>query len=301
MKKRCLIFILTVIFAISAAITFVGCQSADRNDIQGTYEMTEWSKYYEDNVATDIIERDGVKAYIVITGEDRGFYVYSDNSTPLYCKQVELTYDYSSSDPDKLIKVTLKDGLGVSMSFTTSKTSTDVKLKDHKIKFLDQKESMKVFTRISKKTDLSTVNEKVGQTLTYVDFEDAPFDCLYEYVYDVSDSSYYEQVERYVYYFVKLDVTTNKATVYYCKKSDLVQNTVVQDIVIDKTNNTLTVGSDVFAITYDNGDCFFSQQLTFNEGEEDQFDATCWLSRIITTADIDTLCSERLDDYKLWN
>ena len=76
MKKRCLIFILTAIFAIISLTTLVACENADKNDINGTYELTKWTIDYEDNVPTDIMERDEVEAYVVITGQDKGFYVY---------------------------------------------------------------------------------------------------------------------------------------------------------------------------------------------------------------------------------
>ena len=299
MKKRCFIFILTAIFAITMFATLVACENAGKNDIKGTYELTTWDYYYEDNVATDIMERDEVKAYVVITGQDKGYYVYQSKSTPLYCKQVKVELEYSSSDPEKVIVVRLKDGMGWKISFTTSKTSKDVKLKDHKIKFLDQKQSLKEFTRISKATDLSVVNKEVGATLTYVDFEHAPFDCWYEYVYETSKPEHYKDVERYVYYFVKTDVTTNKATAYYCLKSDLVQRTTTLDTSLDLAQNTFTVGEDTFSISYENDDCHLSNIRTVNSGEIDQYDVTTWLSRAYVT-DIEALCAERLEEYRAY-
>ncbi|MDY4592326.1 MAG: hypothetical protein SO434_02855 [Eubacteriales bacterium] len=297
MKKRCLIFILTAIFAIISLTTLVACENADKNDINGTYELTKWTIDYEDNVPTDIMERDEVEAYVVITGQDKGFYVYQSKSTPLYCKQVKIELEYSSTDPEKVIVVRLKDGMGWSMSFTTSKTSKDVMLKDKNLKIFDQKASLKEFTRISKATDLSAVNAKVGQTLTYVDFEYAPFDCWYEYVYETSKPEHYADVERYVYYFVKTDVKTNKAKAYYCLKSDLVQRTTTLDTSLDLAQNTFTVGADTFSISYENDDCHLSYNYAVNSGEIDQYDVTCWLSRAYVT-DIDALCAERLEEYR---
>ena len=297
MKKRCLIFILTAIFAIISLTTLVACENADKNDINGTYELTKWTIDYEDNVPTDIMERDEVEAYVVITGQDKGFYVYQSKSTPLYCKQVKVELEYSSTDPEKVIVVRLKDGMGWSMSFTTSKTSKDVMLKDKNLKIFDQKASLKEFTRISKATDLSAVNAKVGQTLTYVDFEYAPFDCWYEYVYETSKPEHYADVERYVYYFVKTDVKTNKAKAYYCLKSDLVQRTTTLDTSLDLAQNTFTVGADTFSISYENDDCHLSYNYAVNSGEIDQYDVTCWLSRAYIT-DIDALCAERLEEYR---
>lgn len=299
MKKRCFIFILTAIFAITMLTTLVACENAGKNDIKGTYELTTWDYYYEDDVATDIMERDEVKAYVVITGQDKGYYVYQSKSTPLYCRQVKVELEYSSSDPEKVIVVRLKDGMGWKISFTTSKTSKDVKLKDHKIKFLDQKQSLKEFTRISKATDLSAVNKEVGATLTYVDYEYAPFDCWYEYVYETSKPEHYKDVERYVYYFVKTDVTTNKATAYYCLKSDLVQRTTTLDTSLDLARNTFTVGETTFSISYENDDCHLSYNYVVNSGEIDQYDVTCWLSRAYVT-DIDALCAERLEEYRAY-
>lgn len=297
MKKRCLIFILTAIFAIISLTTLVACENADKNDINGTYELTKWTIDYEDNMPTDIMERDEVEAYVVITGQDKGFYVYQSKSTPLYCKQVKIELEYSSTDPEKVIVVRLKDGMGWSMSFTTSKASKDVMLKDKNLKIFDQKASLKEFTRISKATDLSAVNAKVGQTLTYVDFEYAPFDCWYEYVYETSKPEHYADVERYVYYFVKTDVKTNKAKAYYCLKSDLIQRTTTLDTSLDLTQNTFTVSEDTFSIVYENDDCFLSFNYVVNEGELDQYDVTCWLSRAYVT-DIDALCAERLEEYR---
>ncbi len=296
MKKRCLIFILTAIFAIISLTTLVACENADKNDINGTYELTKWTIDYEDNVPTDIMERDEVEAYVVITGQDKGFYAYQSKSTPLYCKQVKIELEYSSTDPEKVIVVRLKDGMGWSMSFTTSKTSKEVMLKDKNPKIFDQKASLKEFTRISKATDLSSVNTKVGQTLTYVDFEYAPFDCWYEYVYETSKPEHYADVERYVYYFVKTDVKTNKAKAYYCLKSDLVQRTTTLDTSLDLAQNTFTVGADTFSISYENDDCHLSYNYAVNSGEIDQYDVTCWLSRAYVT-DIDALCAERLEEY----
>ena len=299
MKKRCFIFILTAIFAITMLTNLVACENADKNDIKGTYELTTCDYYYEDDVATDIMERDEVKAYVVITGQDKGYYVYQSKSTPLYCRQVKVELEYSSSDPEKVIVVRLKDGMGWKISFTTSKTSKDVKLKDHKIKFLDQKQSLKEFTRISKATDLSAVNKEVGATLTCVDYEYAPFDCWYEYVYETSKPEHYEDVERYVYYFVKTDVTTNKATAYYCLKSDLVQRTTTLDTSLDLAQNTFTVGETTFSISYENDDCHLSNIRTVNSGEIDQYDVTTWLSRAYVT-DIEALCAERLEEYRAY-
>ncbi len=300
MKKRCFIFFLTVIFTIILLATLIACENADKNDIKGTYELTTWDYYYEDDVATDIMERDEVKAYVVIAGQDRGFYVYQSKSTPLYCRQVKVELEYSSSDPEKIIVVRLNDGMGWKISFTTSKISKDVKLKDHKIKFLDQKKSLKEFTRISKATDLSTVNKEVGATLTYVDYEHAPFDCWYEYVYETSKPEHYEDVERYVYYFVKTDVTTNKATAYYCLKSDLVQRTTTLDTSLDLAQNEFTIGETMFSISYENDDCMLSNVQTVSQSEADRYDVTTWLSRIASVADIDALCAERLEEYRTY-
>ena len=301
MKKRCFIFILIAIFAITMLMTLVACEKADKNDITGTYELTTWDYYYEDNVATDIMERDEVKAYVVITGQDKGFYVYQSKSTPLYCKQVKVELEYSSTDPEKVIIVRLKDGMGWKISFTTvtykMDLKTNVKLKDHKIKFLDQKQSLKEFTRISKATDLSTVNKEVGKTLTYVDFEHAPFDCWYEYVFETSNSAYYDSVDRYVYYFIKTDVEANTATAYYCLKSDLEQRTTTLDTSLDLAQNAFTVGESTFSISYENDDCHLSYNYAVNEGEANQYDVTCWLSRAYVT-DIDALCAERLEEYR---
>lgn len=104
-----------VAILISLCISISACyviESASMDEIIGTYELTQYYVDYptdQDEYDANCIEELGWKAYLVITGTNRGWYVFKDNDTEPIAVEVALTYEYDQENPSNIAYVTFKD------------------------------------------------------------------------------------------------------------------------------------------------------------------------------------------------
>lgn len=79
MKKKALLLVGILIIALTFSTVLVACNPDKMENIVGTYKLvvdtrTQYEQETVDNIATY-----GREAYIVLTGEDYGYYIYKDN------------------------------------------------------------------------------------------------------------------------------------------------------------------------------------------------------------------------------
>ena len=168
---RILSLVLTLTLVVAFASSCYIAMGTTMKKAKGTYELTSYSiTDGKTNEVRNKITEDGVKVYLVVTGESRGYYVYQSNDTPAYYREVNLSYEYSEEDSKKLTYVIYRfDGadsdqrLGVnagSMNFSRPA----IKLSD---KIYSDGISMS-WKKVSSAVDLSYVTEQMGEIPPYV-------------------------------------------------------------------------------------------------------------------------------------
>lgn len=293
-------FILIIVAIVFIACLLISCTPSEKENIVGTYKLTEWTVDYEEDVPTDMIAENEAEAYLVITGSERGYYVYTDRETPLYCRQIRIKYEYSSSDENKVSSLELDDGMGWTATLYVdypSSSRKECELRFNRIKLLNQKASTTRYARISNAVDLSAVSELVG-ALSYVPYEVAPLDGWFELLcdaYGLTDGFEDSEANRYLYYFINIDTEALTARLYYCENGELERHVETVGVSFVRPENsegegTLTVGGDTFITQEHGGNCSISRTQTF-EGEE-EYTVYYWLSPFVVS-DIDELCAER--------
>ena len=111
MKKKALLLVGILIIALTFSTVLVACNPDKMENIVGTYKLvvdtrTQYEQETVDNIATY-----GREAYIVLTGEDYGYYIYKDNDTPLSARKVKLEYTLNDENQVTLISYILGEGV----------------------------------------------------------------------------------------------------------------------------------------------------------------------------------------------
>lgn len=215
---------------------------AEEESVEGTYELfvftrTPRSDLVEEgaeNTTVNLIETKGITAYLVLKGDGRGYYVYKDNQTPLFAREVRVTFDYE--DEDKTIVEEIhyswdssiggdgwpgkgKESLGV--NFKDSKKILAFNLPAGDSWLINREYSQTVrYQKVSDKTDLSYVFSKVGE-VSYASYETANLDGIHVF----SEGYGYDNLP-YAYYIVDLNPVTMKANVVYYDKAEDQQKTL---------------------------------------------------------------------------
>ena len=170
MKKKALLLVGILIIALTFSTVLVACNPDKMENIVGTYKLvvdtrTQYEQETVDNIATY-----GREAYIVLTGEDYGYYIYKDNDTPLSARKVKLEYTLNDENQVTLISYILGEGVN---SKTFNVDSRD------RIALISRWPSA---SKIIDAYDLSTVKEAYGE-LPVFDYD------LYQY-----NSTYYAEI-----------------------------------------------------------------------------------------------------------
>ena len=170
LKFLSLVLILTVVmvFASSCYVT----TGTSMKKAKGTYELTGYSiTNGKTGEVTDKIASDGIKVYLVVTGEAHGYYIYKDNDTSAYYRDVYLSYEYSE-DSNKVISLTYRfDGQSADDVQKVGVTSGGLNYSRPHIKLSDQVYSNGIsmsFKKVSSATDLSFAESQLGSLPSYV-------------------------------------------------------------------------------------------------------------------------------------
>ena len=109
MKKLKIVVISLLLFVLAFSVT--GCYSVVPQKmwrVKGTYRLTNYS-FSTSGVSVDYLEQKEIVAYLVVTGKSEGYYIYQDKDTPATMEKVNLYYEYSTEEPDKVAYVTFKE------------------------------------------------------------------------------------------------------------------------------------------------------------------------------------------------
>lgn len=212
-KIKSIVLVIALLAALASV--FVGCIPAKLEKIVGTYKLiTDTNQKYEQETV-DRIETYGIESYLVITGNDYGYYVYKDNYSSVTCKEVSLSY--AKNDDDEITSVTYSTGVSTDQHSFNVNAQNDgtflVASWPSASKLIDAFE--KKYKKVSDATDLSYV-----KTL----YPDMP---VYPYATYIYDGMYYAEIATpntnfadYIYKFYDVDVPGGSATCYYALKSD---------------------------------------------------------------------------------
>ena len=160
---------LVVVFASSCYVAM----GTTMKKAKGTYELTGYSVTNgKTNAVTDKIAQNGIKAYLVVTGESKGYYVYQSNDTPVYFREVYLSYEYSEENTKKVTYVTYRfEGQSTEDAQRLGVNPDSLIYSRPAIKLSDMIYSDGIsysWTKVSSVTDLSFVTSLLGEIPPYV-------------------------------------------------------------------------------------------------------------------------------------
>ena len=208
--------------------------------LKGTYKLTYCVKdtaFDGDvpNSAENLLETKNIVAYLVITGETYCYYIYKDNETGLYCKQVKATYTYSQEERDLIEYFEYNDGVSnISRDYPGSgseKFAFHSKNKNLNYHTITHKVNGKVWVRtgyevdydkVNKATDLSYVEKELGVKLKPSSYNMRYFSSDYNLARSIENVS--QANDLYVYDIYNINPSTMTATRYYKLKSDGIHN-----------------------------------------------------------------------------
>lgn len=248
--KKAISIVLVLAIACSFAVLLASCNPATLENVVGTYEM---SVNTTGNEEYDLITANGIEAYIVVTGNETGYFVYKDVSTPLTVKEVALEYIQNNDNKITQIGITDKQGwvetrVGCVQKLFVDKTSDGMELKYDQRPFGDLiKKKKTVYERVDKSTDLSYLNGVYGASLPDVVANDEK-----SMLHGVWDA--YEDRGEYAFRYLDFDVLTSKVTEYCVKdgESEITRN--VYDFVAGSAHTDETTGDTTVAVTIETKD-----------------------------------------------
>ena len=106
--KYAVVWLLLMVIALSAS----GCMMVNpqyKFRVKGTYRLTNYhsTRGTETSTSIDYLEEKGVVAYLILD-DNKGWYIYKDNETPVTKKSVSVRYEYSPDEPKKVAYVCYK-------------------------------------------------------------------------------------------------------------------------------------------------------------------------------------------------
>lgn len=224
-----------------------GCyltNSQKMSDVKGTYLLTTYKrteKHYENikedkivTTVTDEIENRGLVRYLVISGENKGYYVYKDNETPAYTYEIQLNYQADEEDSGKYNYVGYKS---LSETDWSNLGITKNSLNEYRpalcSKLFGQEVSQYGYERrwekVDDATDLSYVQAQLGDMPTYsLEAWEKEGGYFTEISFPTEVAEENTEVP-YAYYFFILDTYAMQATTYFAEPNGEPQ-TIVQPI-----------------------------------------------------------------------
>ena len=233
--------ILGIISGIIFSLFLVGCSNGYTMDkVTGTYKLTKYIYDYFDSSIKDedIKEKNNIEAYLVVTGEKYGYYIYKDNDRKIDAKEVLLTYKYDSTDEAKIT------GIEYSLEISELKYGVPggfkeaLKLDDKSLYSKTEGSSSKghyyqrvEYEKINKDTSLKSLEEKLETNIPYISYPMYKMNAAFIFSCARAD----EDRHPYLYYVLLIDGYKMEATIYYALKSDK-EDVVVENIEIKYEN-----------------------------------------------------------------
>lgn len=213
-------------------LLFSGCSKKKTLETTvGTYKLDQYVyDYILETIETEDKQKEyGIEAYLIITGDTYGYYVYRDNQTNFDAKEVRLTYKHSSQNEQEItgIEYTLETRdtqYGVPGGYAELLKLNSKKLYSNRgSQNSTGKYRLKVnYTKISNATSLEELEETLNQPLPVIPYSLLKLDAAFIMSYQVK----YEDLIPYRYYIIEINGYTMTATVYYALKADDVDNTL---------------------------------------------------------------------------
>ncbi len=188
----------------------------------GTWKLTEFTQTYRDGrPSEDALARDNITAYLIIDGTEFGYLVYSDeaegNPCPLMSRQIYIKYEYEEGTKNVSAidyETEYVRDKPMASSGRYGFLSRDQELNTMTVALFGNDSHTATWKKANAATDLSYVEEALGQKLT-----PAPYVLLPHHgVYEMNRSDLYSW--NYVYGFVKIDAYAQKADMYYASQTD---------------------------------------------------------------------------------
>jgi len=259
--KKVLLSIMTAALVVFCGLGAFGCtmsQPGLMKKLKGTYRLTGFTRNYNNGEAPlDILAQDKINAYLVIDGTQFGYLVYSDEQTPLSSRQVRTTYIYDG-ETENISQVVYEaesnqkplfgeERLGfMSRDSELNRSLPHLVWENHS--FVNKYTESVVWKKVDKATDLAFVQKELGQTPDPAPFALLPFHGAF------SMENHDLEQYGYLYSFIKIDVFTKKAEMYYALSSDRqpVHETDLAVSYTPKADNpasaeTVTIGNRTFS------------------------------------------------------
>ena len=250
MKK---LLALTIVCISLAAVVLSGCyvtKAARKRDMLGIYELTTYT--YD---GKNLLEEDKIVNYLVIPESGYGYYVYKEGDFDYIVQEMTVNFIPDETEPNKYSYIEYRlsgDSENTKLGYVRGN------LNANRIRYrwinnqLTHYYVYTSFNRITKKTQLSYLEDKIGKLPPALSYNTALFDGVYSYQFEeFGGSSMSNDIPEgyenpYVYWYVDLELSKNKATSYYMLKEDEVA--VVKEHSISlraNENGTYTLVSDL--------------------------------------------------------
>ena len=272
-KKLTAVLIAVCVLAMACMLTACYISRPDTEEnVLGTYKLSVYTQVKQatdpenpdkdlEERTTDFIKTKGITAYFVVASKERGYYIYQDNDTALYAREVKLTFNYDEEETEKVEEITYtsggdyhgddypgkgKESLGV--NFSKSKKILSFYLPVWNGNLIKRDHSQQVtYEKVSDVADLSYVNEQLNVSLAVAPYETAKLDGIH--VYD----GYTDERCEYNYFIVDLKAAEKKADVYYLEKTAEEQTTLTNlpfTYTIEGDKMTIKLGDGITFTTY---------------------------------------------------
>lgn len=277
-----LTLLVTSAVVFSACGTMYSSVAGKMEDMTGTYQLTTF-KQKDDGVEVDRITQLNVKAYMVVGADGNGYYAYQDNNTEFWYDSTLIKYTKDLQKPElyKAIQMTVgkndtrisyqKPGYGYEppMGFNVNTKTFNYSIPDDQPTqswLYPSYYTSVVYTKISDKTDLSTISAKTGRNLTpLAKYEIKSLNGALIFHagipnHEIAPTVNNPQYNIYKYYVVDFDAVNEKANIYYelieGSAGAQVENNVAVEVNVTKTtdeynNSIVHVAIKFFGEYYD--------------------------------------------------
>jgi len=234
--------LLILLLALSLLIMSVGCYAVsgqEMDDVKGTYKLTRYTrinKYERKEGYTpktiNYIEDEEYKYedYLIVTGNNKGYYVHKDAKNSAYAKEVTLTYEYDQEDSSNVEYVIFNDALTVNETSGVNRLGVSGKALNYSKPAFDytelitkrpmRSEDISVrWEKVDDATDLSYAESKLGNIKVY-DYHGFAARGIYSFgnAIETSTGNVIDSEYHYCYYVIDTAKNVNTVKIYYALK-----------------------------------------------------------------------------------
>ena len=309
-KVKCLLALILVLASIVSLTSCYVISGQTMKKFKGTYKLTKYTYTPSHERKEGYTERthDYVndaeykyEDYLVITGTDKGYYVHKDASGNSYIKEVTLSYEYSEDKPSKIEYIVFNDSITVNdKDCETNRLGVNKKALNYAksafnfTQILTDKpmrsEALSIrWEKVDNATDLSFVNEQIGNTKFYK-YSAFARRGIYELtaMRNVETSEYLDVPYQYYYIVVDTADGVNTVKAYYATKeapTEQITRTLAYSAQDDFS--TMTIDGKVWSLEPQ----FLSYYISETDGIENQYRL---VNNDISDTSIASLISNRL-------